>query len=63
MAATRRLPKYAALCVKHRKVVGSNEHDAMWRWWQFHVKLHRCTAAEVRPTTEIRELLVERGLV
>jgi hypothetical protein len=34
----KRLPRYAGLCVQHRKVVGSDDYTAVWNWGLFHAK-------------------------
>jgi hypothetical protein len=58
-----RLPKYAGLCVQHRKVVGSDDYAAVWQWAIFHAKAWRCPPPEVDATKKIRQLIIEQGLV
>jgi hypothetical protein len=61
--ATPRLPKYAALCVEHRQVVGADDYQAVWTWAVSHAKLRRCTPPRVAETKVIRRRIVEEGLV
>ena len=63
MAATPRLPRYAALCVEHRCVVGGDDYQAVWTWAIVHAKLRRCQLPAVEEIRVIRARLVDEGLV
>jgi hypothetical protein len=55
------LPRYAGLCVQHRKVVGGDDYAAVWHWALFHAKAWRCPPPTVDETKIIRRLIDEHG--
>jgi hypothetical protein len=56
-----KLPRYAGLCIQHRKVVGSDEYTSIWHWALFHAKAWRCPPPRVDETKVIRRLIDEHG--
>jgi hypothetical protein len=56
-----KLPRYAGLCVQHRKVVGSNDYTAVWHWALFRAKTWRYPPPTVDATKVIWRLIDEHG--
>lgn len=63
MAASTRLPRYAALCVEHRQVVGADDDGAIIEWVRVHAKVRRCRGSIFATSDRIAEIIVDRGLV